>query len=236
MSSPGGSNADGYAGRLDPADTTSPFNASNFQIAQALGLVRTALIVKVMAVTNVDEPDKEIGFVDVLPLVNMLDGASNATQHITVYGMPYVRLQGGTNAIIMDPKVGDLGIAVFADRDISTVKTTKKQANPGSLRRHDLADGMYIGGLLNAVPEQYVRFSADGIDLKDKNGNTLVMNTDGITINGVLFDRSQNVSQIAKLTSTDIASLAGGGKKVVLDGDAVVAGVVVASSTKTLAT
>jgi hypothetical protein len=98
----------------------------------------------------------------VLPLVNQVDGAGNPTEHVTVYGLPYVRIQGGTNAVIIDPKVGDIGVAVFASRDISTVKNAKKQSNPGSYRRFNMADGLYIGGVLNGSPTNYVQFDNSG--------------------------------------------------------------------------
>jgi hypothetical protein len=40
--------------------------------------------------------------------------------------VPYFRVQGGADAIIIDPKVGDLGIAVFCSRDITGVKRSKE--------------------------------------------------------------------------------------------------------------
>ncbi|MHB8803583.1 MAG: hypothetical protein ACYC5U_12690, partial [Rhodocyclaceae bacterium] len=57
----------------------------------------------------------------------------------------------------------DIGVAVFASRDISQVKTTKKQGNPGSHRQYSFADGMYLGGMLNGTPTQYIQFSTAGI-------------------------------------------------------------------------
>lgn len=62
--------------------------------------------------------------------------------------------------------MGDIGIAVVASRDISSAKATKAAAAPGSRRRFDLADSLYIGGVLNDAPTQYVRFSAAGIEVK----------------------------------------------------------------------
>jgi phage baseplate assembly protein gpV len=84
---------------------------------------------------------------------------------VTIYNVPYFRLQGGANGVIIDPQKGDIGICVFASRDISTVKGTKKQGNPGSHRQYNFADGMYLGGVLNGAPTQYVQFSAAGIKI-----------------------------------------------------------------------
>jgi len=202
----------GY-GQMRPTDTSSEYSVLRFLIRQQLALVRTAVPVKVMAVTT-DDQVGPVGFVDILPLVNLLDGQGNATQHITVYHLPYTRLQGGKNAIIIDPVVNDIGWAICADRDISSVKANKAQANPGSGRRFDLADAIYVGGILNAAPTQWLRFvnegglelidqyankfqmTSAGIKLTDTNGNVIEMKSDGIHINGVLFDRSQNISNV----------------------------------------
>ncbi len=179
---------DGYVGPLDSTTDTSQFNEVWFLVQQALSLVSTATLVQVKAVTNAGEVSP-VGFVDVLPLVNQLDGDGNATPHLTVFKLPYFRLQGGTDAIICDPKVGDIGLASFADRDISSVKANKAQSNPGSRRRFAMSDGLYLGGFLNVAPEQYLRFRDDGLELVDKNGNSIVMGPGGIT----LTDLTDNV-------------------------------------------
>lgn len=152
----------GYEGTEQPHSGASDFNAVSFVIAQALARLNISAVVKVVAVTDPGGVNPS-GTVDVTPLVNQLDAARNAIPHGVIYSMPYFRLQGGANAIIITPEVGDIGIAVFSDRDISSVKATKKRANPGSLRRFDMADGMYLGGLLNGTPTQYVQFSPAGI-------------------------------------------------------------------------
>ena len=130
----------------------------------ALGRVHTATLVKVVGVTN-DGGVSPVGFVDIQPLVNQLDGAGVAIPHGTIYKCPYARLQGGPNAIILDPQVDDIGIAVFAERDISSATANRSTANPGSQRRFDMADAMYLGGVLNGEPTQYVQFSDAGITI-----------------------------------------------------------------------
>lgn len=170
-------------GQQSPEDTTSDFNKHSFLIRQILGTVRTATLVQVVATTNAGDVSP-VGTVDVLPLVNLLDGLGNSSPHGTVYGLPVWRLQGGKNAIICDPVVGDIGVAVFSDRDISSVKANKGQANPGSFRRFDFADGIYFGGVLGVAPTQYVQFNDAGITIADKNGNSIVMSASGIAITG----------------------------------------------------
>lgn len=152
----------GYKGYQRPTDGTSDYNAISFVVWQILRSISGAKLVRVMSSTNAGGVSS-VGFVDVQPLVNQLDGDDNAVDHGTVYHLPYFRLQGGTNAVIMDPVDGDIGVAIIEDRDISAVKSSGAQANPGSRRIFDLADGLYLGGYLNATPEQYFQFSAAGI-------------------------------------------------------------------------
>jgi len=154
----------GYAGQARAAEGGDEYGALMFVIGQALARLSTATLVRVVSVTNAGGVEP-VGFVDVQPLVNQLDGAGNATPHAVLHQLPYFRLQGGTDAVILDPKVDDVGIAVFASRDISAVKSSKGQANPGSWRSHDMADGLYVGGLLNGTPVQYVQFTAGGINV-----------------------------------------------------------------------
>lgn len=154
----------GYPGYLDPGTAASPYAAQEFIMQMVLGRAATATLVKVVAVTNEGELSP-VGFVDVQPLVNQIDPEGKPTPHGVIYGIPYFRIQGGTDAIIIDPKAGDIGMAAFASHDISSVKANKDQANPGSRRRFDMADGMYFGGMLNGTPAQYVQFKSDGINV-----------------------------------------------------------------------
>lgn len=153
-----------YSGQQRSGDAGTEFSTLQFLMRQVVNLMSTATIVKVAAVTN-DGGIVPVGFVDLQPLVNLVDGAWQSVPHGVIYHCPYFRLQGGANAVIIDPEVGDLGIAIFADRDISSVMANKAQANPGSRRRFDMADGMYLGGVLNGTPTQYVQMSAAGIKL-----------------------------------------------------------------------
>jgi len=157
-------NQDSYLGLADPTSADGDYNAHAFLVWQILQSISGARLVRVIGVTNAGSVSP-VGFVDVQPLVNQLDGWNNAVPHGTIYHLPYFRLQGGTDAVIIDPKINDIGVAVIEDRDISSVKATKGQANPGSKRIFDMADGLYIGGFLNGTPVQYIQFSASGVDI-----------------------------------------------------------------------
>lgn len=180
----------GFPGQQGLSDNATEFNKHAFQIWQVLARVRTAIPVEIVAVHVDDDGLAPVGFVDAVPLVNQMDGAGQTFPHGTVFNLPYVRVQGGKNAVICDPEVGDVGLAVICDRDISSVKANKKAANPGSRRRFSLADGVYIGGILNGTPEQHIRFTTTGISISDKNGNSLVMGDTGNILTGDLYATS----------------------------------------------
>jgi len=153
-----------YRGSVSAGDRGSDFNATSALVRNMLERVHTMTLCKVVGV----EPGAlgPAGYVDLQPLVNQLDGNGNAIAFPVVYRCPYVRLQAGANAISMDPEVGDIGVALFADRDISAVTATRGQANPGSRRRFDLADAIYLPAWSGVTPTQYVRFAAAGITIK----------------------------------------------------------------------
>lgn len=152
------------SGQLKPSSTWGEFNNIAFMVQQALSKMQTATLVRVESCTNAGALSP-VGLVDVTPLVNQLDGQGNPTPHVTIHNVPYLRLQGGANGIIIDPQKGDIGVCVFASRDISKIKATKKQGNPGSFRQYSFSDGMYLGGMLNGTPTQYVQFNAAGIKI-----------------------------------------------------------------------
>ena len=158
------SSATNPAGMLQPQTPWGVYNNLVFVIQQALAKVQTASVVKVIACSNAGGVSP-VGTVDVQILVNQINAQGVPTEHLPMYSLPYLRMQGGANAVILDPQPEDIGIAVFASRDITNVKSTKAQANPGSYRMHDFSDGMYLGGLLNGAPTQYIQFAGSSINL-----------------------------------------------------------------------
>lgn len=147
---------------LTPAANASDVERLQFVVRAALSGLRTSMPVEVMGVTN-DGGVSPIGKVSVRPMVSGVDGMGNAWPHGTIYNVPYLRIQGGSNAVIIDPSVGDIGIASVCDRDISTVKNSGGVSAPGSLRRHDMSDIVYLMTIIAAAPTQYLQFNADGI-------------------------------------------------------------------------
>lgn len=153
-----------YRGQRQEQTTLDPNIAMQFFVQQMLNNVQTVCLVRVEGVTN-DGGLEPVGMVNVKPLVQQMTGEREAVDHGIIYNIPYLRLQGGTDAIIIDPKVDDIGICVFCSRDSSIVKKTLKEAPPGSYRVFNWADGLYLGGVLNGLPQQYIQFSESGIKI-----------------------------------------------------------------------
>jgi hypothetical protein len=164
-----------------PTSRNGSANEIDFAVRQILARVHTTTLVKVVAV-NAPIGLAGMGSVDVQPLVNLVDGAGNATPQGTIYELLYFRMQGGTNAIIMDPAVGDIGMAGFCSRDISSVKANKAPSNPGSFRRFSMSDGIFFGGMLNGVPSQYIILNSSGVQVVSPTAITLTAPT--ITLDG----------------------------------------------------
>jgi phage baseplate assembly protein gpV len=202
-------------GQQSNADVATDWATLQFAIRQLLGRTATCTIVKVVACSNAGGVSP-VGTVDVQPVIQMRAGDGSLWNHGQLYRLPYIRLQGGTNAVILDPQAGDLGLAWFASRDISVAKSTAGKAQlqgsaigvaPGSERQFDMSDGLYMGGLLNGAPAQYIRFTASGVTVLSPSKVTIQAPT--IELKGAVVQTDGDVSMSATLTvATDVV---GGG-------------------------
>lgn len=209
-------------GQQDPFDSNSANDVTFFIVRQMMAQLEKMKLVQVVKVTGGGNSVAAAGTVDVQLLVNQLDGGGNAIKQGVVYGVPWVRLQGGKSAVIVDPVKGDIGFVLCEDRDISNVKSAASggkspQANPGSYRRNSISDGIYIGAILGKdAPEQYLFFNPDGgTKLLDKFGNKVETLTSGIKIT----DKSGNV---VETTTSGIKLTPVSGMAVTVDGNLIV--------------
>ncbi len=167
--------------RLSTSSNTS-YNALDFFVKNMInGLVNTALPVRVEAVeevetsavssesnsiNNSEESSKErkkpakAGYVSILPLIQQYDAFGNVLESQIIHNVPYMRLQSGTAAIDILPQVGDIGIAIFAQQDIS--KVSNIPSKPPSFRAFSMADAVYIGGILGSEPNVFVQLNQEG--------------------------------------------------------------------------
>ena len=141
---------------------SSEFNAMEFLIRNTiLGLVNTAIPVIVTAV-DAGGAGAATGYVTVKPLVCQVDGFGETLDPAELFRVPYARVQGGVAALVIDPVVGDVGLAVFAKSDCSNVaQMQSKPVQPGSLRKFSMSDGFYFGGFLNREPSVYIEVKQD---------------------------------------------------------------------------
>lgn len=150
-----------FLGFASPTDYNGDYNRWRFMFESNLSRLQTSLPVRVDAVyPGAIGP---VGLVDVTVLVSQVGGDGSTMAGVSVPNVPYFRLQGGSNAVIIDPQPGDIGMAAFCSRDISAVKNARAAAPPGSARRYDPSDAMYFGGFLNSTPTQYIQFTDGGI-------------------------------------------------------------------------
>lgn len=144
---------------IRPQDTSSDAGVQAFLFQRML---MSNAFITLAVVTEVDDSGEQVS---VKPMVEGVTGAGERIPKTEIYGVPVWRLQRGASAVIMPPVVGDIGMIAICDRDISGVKATKDSSLPGSSRTHNYADALYLGGVLNAEPTQYVKFRDDGIDI-----------------------------------------------------------------------
>lgn len=150
----------------------SGFNINNFGggaefkqiVMNALSLINTGELVKVTAVqSNGLAP---VGFVSVKPLTMRMNADNNNVELSEIHNVPFFRLQGGANAFIVDPQVGDIGYCGFCSRDISIVKRIRDFAGTNAIRYSDISDAVFFGGWSANTPQQYVWFDGDEIKIK----------------------------------------------------------------------
>lgn len=176
-----------------PEETIAGSAQEKYIINTLIGAMHTCSLVKVTAVSIPADALEPIGRCSIQPLVQKVDGNNNVYSRGIIDNVPYLRVQGGTNAIVIDPVVGDIGIAAFCDRDISMVKRTGEEAAPNTLRQYDLNDAVYLFSCMSGTPSQYIQFLSSGINIKttgDLNINGLVIKPNGqlILANGVIAD------------------------------------------------
>lgn len=169
-----------------------------------LNQINTSEPVRVITCTVSDDL-APVGYVDVLPLVNLVSGDGEGYQQGKLYHLPYLRIQGGDNALVIDPQPGDIGLAVYAMRDTEGVKETREASptNPTTARAMSKSDGFYIGGFLNKIPKRWIHIRNAGIDVEavddlHTHGKITVMDAeDGWTVNaaaGVTINASSGVT------------------------------------------
>jgi hypothetical protein len=215
----------GFPGFLTSLSVTDEASFLWWFISQLNNRQCTAELVKVVAVHGEGGPTNPPPTVDVQPMVHQVDPLGVITPHGVIPGVPSFRLQAGGAAVVMDPKEGDVGLCIFAARDISKVKNTGEPAPPGSQRRFDWADGLYLGAFLGSAPSRYLWFSDSGVQVVDPVK---------ITVQAPEVDVTSTTKVVVSAPEVDLGGTGGAG--VARIGDAVSGGVITGGSSKVKAT
>ncbi|MFP1728038.1 phage baseplate protein [Lonsdalea quercina] len=145
--------------------------------------------------------------VDALPLVAETKSEDGSIiRGSQIYNIPVWRLQRGGSAIIMNPVVGDIGMIAICDNDISVARANRKESVPGSKRTHSRSDAIYLGGLLNTEPTQFIEFADGAINITTPNpvnvncSKATVVAPDGVEITTPLAHFSGDIKADGDIT------------------------------------
>jgi len=177
-----------------PEQTVAGAAQDMYIINNLIANIHTMMPVKILSVTVPADELAPIGRCEVLPLVQQIDGSNNVYPMGKIVNVPYLRVQGGSNAIVIDPQVGDVGLCGFCERDISIVKRTGELSAPDTRRKYDINSAVYMFTMMSGTPTQYIHFKSSGIDIKttgDLNINGLIIKADGtlVTKDGDTVDK-----------------------------------------------
>lgn len=186
----------------------SAFNALDFLVENAIKQkVNVAIPVRVDSCTA-PGPDAPAGYVSATPLVAQRDADGKALEQVSIPQLPFFRLCCGSAAVVTDPQPGDVGLAVFAQSDISGLQAGKSETvPPGSFRSFDMSDGIYLGGILGTAPQTYLhldpqkgeitikcptKVTIEVPEVEIKARSSVTMDTPLVTVKGIIVQTGEN--------------------------------------------
>lgn len=182
-----------------PSQIASDAKRMELLILSLIKDVRTAIPVMVTAVHPGTGTPPNIGTVDVQPLIQTVDGNGNPWDLGVTYGAVFCRTESGNTAFVLDPAVGDIGLAVACDRDITTAIASGGLAMPGSARHHDISDLIYVLSVKSTQPiTQYILANSSGIKMLSP--NTITIQAAQINLVGPVAQTNGNVTMQTQLT------------------------------------
>ena len=172
---------------------SSEYNVLDFVIRSIVcGLVNTIPV----RVDKVERPAEGggAGYLSATPLIKMRSAKGDALDVVSIPKLRWFRLQHGTAAIIVDPKPGDIGLAVFAQQDVSALNGGSEPIQPGSFRCYSISDGFYFGGFWGQKPTTFIRI--------EDNGQVTVTAPQSVVVNSI--DVTVNASGSTKIDSPSV--------------------------------
>lgn len=193
---------------FDPSQIVVEALRTELLIRSLINDVRTAIPVKVVAVHPGTGIPPAIGTVDVQPLVQTVDGSGKLWLLGVTYGAAFCRIQAGNTAIVVDPAVNDIGLAVVCDRDISSVlalgaalatPSNAQIPGPASMRTHDISDLVYLFSVVSAAAiTQYILANSSGITLLSP--HTVTIQGNQINLVGPVNANGATISNAGEVT------------------------------------
>ncbi len=177
-------------------DLTSEYNALNFIITSIIkSTVNTCYAV---TVTKVDADNQKV---TVKPLIAQIDADNNKIELPEIFEIPYFRYSAGRTAVKLNPVAGDIGVLIIFKSDSNNIKTgDNSQILPNTFLNYPLYSGIYIGGMLNNDPENYIEIKDDSITINANkkiviNCQTAEINADSeVNINSSKINLGENAS------------------------------------------
>ena len=154
---------------------TTQYNQLCYVVRQIISeMVNTSALVSVNSV-DAGGPENAAGNLSATPLVAQTDARGNKLPMKPIPKLRFFRYQAGKAAIILDPVVGDQGVAVFFKQDSSGVKSGATEAVvPGSFRSFDQSDGVVFPSVQGAAPSVWIELTQDEtVTIHAPNGVTI---------------------------------------------------------------
>lgn len=190
----------------------SGFNILSFLVENIINRqINTALPVRVDSCTK-PGAGGAAGYVSATPLICQRGADGNALQPVSIPKLPFFRLQCGKAAVVIDPQPGDVGLAVFAQKDCSALRVGETEpVQAGSFRAFDMSDGFYIGGFLGVPPETFVHLDPEARSVTVTGPKSVTVNADEkITLNAPLVEVTGRIVQTGEMASGGGSSFTGG--------------------------
>jgi hypothetical protein len=169
--------------KIDRYNALQQLDAHQAQAYVIMALLRST--VRTAELVVVDSVDADAKTIQCTPLVLDVTTGGVSVSQSPIYGVPYFRVQGGTSAVIIDPRPGDIGLVVVASRDTSAVIAAGgAAAAPATDRAYSTADAFYVAPFLNGTPTQYIEFAPDGGGIRIVTPGQLDITASKVTHNG----------------------------------------------------
>lgn len=154
------------------------------------------------------------GTVNVKPLLQNKTTNGDVLHPVEIYNIPILSLKGNNCSLVFDVAVGNQGLLIAGQYDITDYKKTKAVSGKPTNRTYSYSDGFYLP-----------------MTLTDKQDNKMTINYGNSSI--TLKDSQVDISTTTANINADTVNLAGGGSGVARIGDKVSVQVMSGSSAGT---